>query len=138
MSRKEYFSVSLTRALVKQTALHSAIFPYLYDCILCIVQSLVKNPVVDSVFLQITFAYARNNSGPSTLPELTLSSSDNCYPSLFVYGPKGIPLSIKLPSSLLRRLQFLLNSREWGTESKAFQKSVIIASVLRQLSNEPA
>jgi hypothetical protein len=58
--------------------------------------SSAKNLIVDSVFLQILFTYARNSSGLSTLPcgtpDVTLTSSDNCPPTLSVYGFTPRPL----------------------------------------------
>ena len=51
-----------------------------------IIQSSPISLIVGSKFLQIPFTYARNRSGPNTLPygtlDITLTSSDNCLPTL--------------------------------------------------------
>ena len=49
--------------------------------VLYVIQLSAKSLVVDFKFLQISFTYARNRSGPNMLPfgtpDITLTSSDN-------------------------------------------------------------
>ena len=54
-----------------------------------------KSLIVGSKFLQISFTYAKNRSGPSTLPygtlDVTMTSSDYCLPTLSANDLKIIP-----------------------------------------------
>ena len=53
---------------------------------LYITQSSAKSQTFESMFLQISFTYTRNSSGPKTVPcgtpEITLTSLDSCLPTL--------------------------------------------------------
>jgi hypothetical protein len=72
---------------------------------LYIIHSSAKSLIVDSIFLQKSFTYARNRSGPNTLPwgtpDVTLTSSTNC--PFNRLGPQRCwsPLHITVPSHLL-------------------------------------
>jgi hypothetical protein len=93
MSRKESFSGSVTQTFVKQMALFlvgliiisfsRSICKFsvslLFKIVLYIMQSSAKSITVDSIFLQLLFTYARNSSGPSSIPygtpDVTLTCS---------------------------------------------------------------
>jgi hypothetical protein len=108
LSCYEYFCESVTLEFVRQTALLLAGFiiisfskarshslfrsickfstSLLFKMFLYIIQSSAKSVIVGSLFFQISFTYARNNSGQRILPcdkhDVTLISFDNCTPSL--------------------------------------------------------
>ena len=81
---------------------------FLFVIFLCIIQSAAKSLILYSVFLQISFTYTRNSSGPNTLPcgnqrllWLPWIIALLLWP--FVYDLQGIPLPKRLPSNLRPR-----------------------------------
>ena len=95
------------------------------------------------MFLQISFTWARNRRGPNTLPcgtpDVTLTSSDSCPPTLTLcVRPKRNSLIHTTTLESTPEFAILVSSRPWGTKSKAFEKSTIIASILSPLSRESA
>jgi len=66
----------------------SATFLCLFICDypIYIIQSSAKSLILESLFLQISFTYTRDSSGPKTLscgtPEFTLTSLHSCHPTL--------------------------------------------------------
>jgi hypothetical protein len=130
-------STSLFRYICKFSVL------LLFKIFLYIIQPSAKSLLVDSVFLHVSFTFARNSSGPRTLPcgtpDVTLTSSDNCPPTLTlcVLPRRNSPIHTTT-SSPPARPQYFVSNRSWGTKSKAFEKSIIILSVLPSLSSESA
>jgi hypothetical protein len=92
---------------------------------------------------QTSFTYATNNSGPRKLPcgspVVTLTSSNNCPPSrTLCVRPSRNSLIHTTALGSTPEAAIFLSSRSWGTKSKAFEKSIIIASILPPLSRESA
>jgi len=110
---------------------------------LYIIQSSAKSPIVDSMFLQISLTYTRNRWGPNSLPcgtpDITLTSSHYCPPTLtFCKRPKMNSLTHKTTLESTPEAIIFVISQSWGTESKAFEKSIIITSILAPSSKELA
>ena len=106
---------------------------------LYVTQSSVESLIVDTMFLQISLTYARNRRGPNTLPygtpDVTLTSSDNCTPTLTLcVQPKRN--SLTYATTLESTLEFAIFISSWscGTQSKAFETSITIALILSPLS----
>ena len=76
---------------------------------------------------------------PCGTPELTLTSSDSCPSTLTLYEcPKrnSYTHTTTLRSTLFATI--FISSLSCGTESKVFEKSIIVMSVLTPLSSESA
>jgi len=62
---------------------------FLFAIFLYIIQSSAKSLILESAFLQISFTYTRDSSGPKTLscgtPEVTLTSLHSCRPTLTLH-----------------------------------------------------
>jgi hypothetical protein len=131
MTLNKQFSGFVTRALLRQMALllvgliiifstaHSRnlfrslcnlSISLLFIIFMYVIQPSAESLMVDQIFPQILFTYARNSSEPSTLscgtPDVTLTWSDNRPPTLTLcVWPKRILLSMQLLSSPLPRQQ---------------------------------
>jgi hypothetical protein len=91
--------------------------------------SSAKSLIVDSMFLQISFTYARNSRGPNTLPcgtaDVALTSSDSCPPTLTLWvRPKRNSLVHITTLESTPDAAIFVSSRSCGTKSKAFEKSI--------------
>jgi hypothetical protein len=70
---------------------------------------------------------------------LLLTSSDNCPPTLTLYvRPRGNPPVRTAALEAAPEASIFVSSRSWGTKAKAYEKSIVIASILPPLSSETA
>jgi len=94
----------------------------------------VNSLILESIFLQISFTFTRNNSGPKRLPrgttEVNLTSLNSCSPTLTLCVQptrKSLTQSTTLQST--PEAASFVSSRSWRTQSKALQNSIMIASI---------
>ena len=86
------------------------------------------------MFLQISFTYIRNISGPKTLPcyttEVTLTSLDSCPPTLTLcVRPIRKPLALTTILESMPDVANFVSNRYLGTKWKALEKYIIFASI---------
>jgi len=110
---------------------------------LYIIQSSTKGLIVGTNFLQISFTYARNRSGSNTLPygtpDVTMTSSDNCLPTLTLCErPQRNSLTHRTTLESTPDAAIFVSIRSHGTKSRAFENSITIASILAPSSRESA
>jgi hypothetical protein len=99
--------------------------------------------IVDSMFFHILFTYARKRSGFTKLAccttDVTPTSSDNCPSSLTrCERPKRNSLIHTTIFESTPEPAIFVSSQSYGTKSKAFENSVIVASILVPSSRESA
>jgi hypothetical protein len=97
-----------------------------------IIQSSPNSLILQSMFLQISFIYTINISGTKTLPcgtpKVTLTSLDSCPPSpTLCVRPTRNSLTQKTTLQSTPKAASSIGSQSWGSKSKAFDKSIIIA-----------
>ena len=91
----------------------------------------------------MSFTQARNRRGPNTFPcgttDVSLTSSEKC-PTTLTLSVQPYRNSLIHITTLESTPEFAIfvSSRSWGTKSKAFEKSIIITSILSPLSRESA
>jgi hypothetical protein len=94
------------------------------------IQSCAKSLIVGSKFLQISSTYARNRSGPNTLPcgtsDLTPTFSDKCPPTLTLCEDlKVILLPLRLPSNPMSWPQFSFAADHTELNRKLLQHQLL-------------
>ena len=128
-------SPNVYRSVCNLMSLLSIIFRY-------IIQSLANNRGLDPLFFQISLTSARKSRGPNTFPcgtpEFTLSS-DNCSSTLTLCElPKRNSFTHTSTLKSTPVAAIFVTSLSRGIKSNAFEKSIIIASVLTPSSSESA
>jgi hypothetical protein len=107
------------------------------------IQSSAKSLIVNSMFLHILFTYSRKRSGSTTLPfctpDVTPTYSDNCPPTLnLCERPTRNSLIHTSTFESTPEPAIFVSSQSYGTKSKAFENSIIFASILVPSSRESA
>jgi hypothetical protein len=93
------------------------------------------------MFLHIPFTYTRKTSRTNTLscgtPDVILNPSDNCLPALTLCErPKRESFILTTTFEYTPDPAFFVSSRSYGTNSKAFEDSIIVTSILVSSSRE--
>ena len=91
----------------------------LFTISLYITQPSANSLITYPMFFQISFMYARNKSGPNTLPcgtpDVTLTPSDNCPPTLTVYvRPTRDFLIHRTTLSSILKVTVFVSSQSWS------------------------
>ena len=110
---------------------------------LYVIQSSANSRILDSIFLQISYTLSRKSRGLYTprcgTPEVTLTSSDSClFTQTLCEHPKRNSFTQTTTLKSIPVAAIFVSCLSCGTKSKAFEKSIIIASVLTPLSSKSA